>query len=75
MTEDPGSKRQRQPSKGPWIILALVVGLAILTAVAVFRPTRQFEDAPPAETALTTRQQVEKDQAKFAAGEAARNQP
>jgi hypothetical protein len=75
MIEDPGARRQRRPAIGPWIILALLVGLAILTAVAVLRPARQFEAAAPAEAALTTRQQVAKDQAKFAASETARNQP
>lgn len=75
MTEDPGARRQRRRSMGPWIILALLIGLASLTAVAVFRPVRQFEAAPLAETALSTRQQVAKDQARFAASETARHQP
>ena len=75
MREDPGARRNRSNAWAPWIVVMLLVSVLVLGAVALLRPARQFAGEPPAEAALTTRDQVKKDQANFAAGEAARRRP
>ena len=74
MPEDPGARRNRGNHFGLWMVLALLAGVVVLAGVTLFKPARQFTDTPAAETPLTTREQVTKDQAEFAASETARRQ-
>ena len=72
MAEDLGARRNRTSFIGLYVVLALGLVAVILAVITLTRPAPQFDQLAEADPVLSTRERVERDQARFAAVEADR---
>ena len=70
MAEDLGARGNRTSFIGLYVVLALGLVAVILAVMALTRPYPQFERSPETDPVLSTRERVQRDQARFAAVEA-----